>query len=210
LFFEPGIVSVIATSTNTVVATVTVGNEAGHVAITPDGAFAYVTNGLSDDVSVIATSTNTVVATVTSGDGPGGVAITHDGAFAYVANHISNSVSVIATSTNTVAATVTVGNGPWGVAITPVTETCSFGQLSEAIDALGPLGDGTLNKGQMNALLVKVAQATDLTGKGKLAAATAVLDGLLQQIADLQAEGVLTAEQADDLSACASDVIAGL
>ncbi len=34
------------------------------VAITPDGAFAYVTNGASNTVSVIATASNTVVATV--------------------------------------------------------------------------------------------------------------------------------------------------
>jgi len=34
------------------------------VAITPNGAFAYVTNESSDNVSVISTATNTVVATV--------------------------------------------------------------------------------------------------------------------------------------------------
>jgi len=34
------------------------------VAITPDGAFAYVSNRISNDVSVINTGTNTVVATV--------------------------------------------------------------------------------------------------------------------------------------------------
>jgi YVTN family beta-propeller protein len=50
------------------------------VAITPGGAFAYVTNTGSDKVSVIATATNTVVATVTVplGSFPQGVAITPD------------------------------------------------------------------------------------------------------------------------------------
>ncbi|PEQ45635.1 YncE family protein, partial [Bacillus cereus] len=68
-------VSVIDTSTNTVVATVLVGNSPFGVAITPDGNFAYVTNSGSNNVSVIDTSTNTVVATVLVGSLPLGVAI---------------------------------------------------------------------------------------------------------------------------------------
>jgi len=112
-------VSVIATASNTVVATVAVGSSAANVAITPDGAFAYVTNQGSNTVSVIATASNTVVATVAVGSGPIGVAITPDGAFAYVANFNSNTVSVIATASDTVVATVRVGANPFGVAITP-------------------------------------------------------------------------------------------
>jgi YVTN family beta-propeller protein len=69
-------VSVIRTSDNTVVATVAVGDNPLGVAVTPDGAFAYVTNAVSDNVSVIRTSDNTVVASVAVGDGPFGVAIT--------------------------------------------------------------------------------------------------------------------------------------
>ncbi|MBA3956681.1 MAG: hypothetical protein H0X58_08475, partial [Acidimicrobiia bacterium] len=69
-------VSVIDTATDTVVATVDVGDGPVGVAITPDGARAYVANFNSDDVSVIDTATNTVVATVDVGDGPQGVAIT--------------------------------------------------------------------------------------------------------------------------------------
>ena len=69
-------VSVINTATNTVVATVTVGNAPFGVAITPDGAFAHVTNAGSGSVSVIKTTTKTVMATVTVGTEPVGVAIT--------------------------------------------------------------------------------------------------------------------------------------
>jgi YVTN family beta-propeller protein len=47
-----------------------------EVAITPDGAFAYVANKDSNTVSVIDTATNTVVATVPVGSAPIGVAIT--------------------------------------------------------------------------------------------------------------------------------------
>ena len=42
---------------NTVTATVTVGSEPGGVAVTPNGAYAYVTNLGSNSVSVISTAT---------------------------------------------------------------------------------------------------------------------------------------------------------
>ena len=203
-----GTVSVIETSGNTVAATVTVGDGPGGVAITPDGAFAYVSNFQgSGTVSVIETSTNTVAATVTVGGGPHGVAITPDGAFAYVTNANGDNVSVIETSTNTVTATVTVGDSPFGVAITLVTVPCTLEQLSEAIDALGPNGDGTLNGRQANGLLSKVHQAEKLIGKNKLGEAIAVLEGFLQQVEDLEADAVLDGEQADDLTVCAEEII---
>ena len=59
-------VLVIDTSTNAVVARVPVGSFPSGVAITPDGAFAYVANQ-GGTVSVIETATNTVVATVPLG-----------------------------------------------------------------------------------------------------------------------------------------------
>jgi YVTN family beta-propeller protein len=126
----PGTVSVIATATNTVVATVPVGIGPLWVAITPDGTHTYVTTRGDNTVSVIATATNTVVATVSVGNFPLGVAITPDGTHAYVTNAFSNTVSVIATATNTVVATVPVGNVPVRVAITPgpVTFACPLGQ----------------------------------------------------------------------------------
>ncbi|MGD0406565.1 MAG: YncE family protein, partial [Candidatus Bathyarchaeia archaeon] len=112
-------------ATNTVTATVPVGSEPIGVAVTPDGAYAYVTNyggGYygSGSVSVISTATNTVTATVTVGSEPIGVAVTPNGAYAYVTNYGSGYyVSVISTATNTVTATVTVGTYPVGVAVTP-------------------------------------------------------------------------------------------
>ncbi len=114
-------VSVIATATNTVVATVNVTPAVPiGVAITPDGAFVYVTNqGGPFTVVVIETATNTVVDIVRGlGVSPQGVAITPDGAFAYVTNANSNTVSVIETASNTVMSTVGVGPVPVRVAIT--------------------------------------------------------------------------------------------
>jgi len=119
-------VSVISTSTNTVVNTITIepaNNITKLIAITPDGRFAYVTN-LYDFVSVIDTCTNSIAATITVGDFPTGIAVTPNGRFVYVANSglataPSGTVSVIDTSTNTVVKTITVGGGPIGIAIIP-------------------------------------------------------------------------------------------
>ena len=112
-------VSVIDTSTDTVVATVAVGNSPFGVAVKPDGTRAYVANAFSSDISVIDTLSNTVIATIALDNTPYGMAITPDGTRAYVTNPVANGVSVIDTSTNTVVATVAVGNIPYGVAITP-------------------------------------------------------------------------------------------
>ena len=74
--FTANSVSVIDTGTNSVVATVPTGFRGPlGVAITPDGAFAYVTNNGFAHVKVIDTATNAVVATVNwVGGGPWGVA----------------------------------------------------------------------------------------------------------------------------------------
>jgi YVTN family beta-propeller protein len=94
------------------------------VAITPDGAFAYVTNGSATlaGISVIDTAMNTVVASVPVSSNPQGIAITPDGTQAYVANAGAASVQVLDIATNTLIATVLVSpgrDGPKAVAITP-------------------------------------------------------------------------------------------
>ncbi|MBI3962257.1 MAG: YncE family protein, partial [Deinococcus sp.] len=67
-------VSVMATATNTVVATVPVGDRPLGVAVSPDGARAYVVNFGSDSVSVLDTTTNSVIGAVRVGRGPTAVA----------------------------------------------------------------------------------------------------------------------------------------
>ena len=107
----------------TVTATVPVGSGPEDVAVTPNGAYAYVTNygtfGGGTTVSVINTATNTVTATITGFNSPDGVAVTPNGAYVYVANSGNNSVSVISTATNSVTTTIPVGNDPISVALTP-------------------------------------------------------------------------------------------
>jgi YVTN family beta-propeller protein len=113
---------VVATATNTVIATIAVGLGPEGVAVTPDGSKVYVTNSFeSNNVSVIATATNTVTATIPVGNTPLGVAVSPDGSKVYVANANSNNMSVIATATNTVTATIPVGLEPraFGIFIQP-------------------------------------------------------------------------------------------
>jgi YVTN family beta-propeller protein len=112
-------VSVIDTTTNSVVATVTVGPAPIGVAITPDGTKVFVANHTSSNVSVIETTGHTVIATVTVGAGPNGVAITPDGTAAYVTNEATGNVTVINTSSYAIVATVAVGTHPQSVAILP-------------------------------------------------------------------------------------------
>jgi YVTN family beta-propeller protein len=63
-------VSVIATASNTVGATVAVGTDPVGVAVTPDGSKVYVANNEPNTVSVIATASNTVTGTIAVGSGP--------------------------------------------------------------------------------------------------------------------------------------------
>ena len=65
----------IDTATGAVSPPITVGNNPGAVAITPDGKQAYVTNSLDGTVSVIDTATGAVSAPITVGKGPAGAAI---------------------------------------------------------------------------------------------------------------------------------------
>lgn len=123
------VVSVIDTRTDTVVKTITVGNNPLGVAASPDGTKVYVVNNEDATVSVIDTKSNTVVATIEGlGIGALQVAVTPDGKRLYVSNFgepeavgiPGTTVSVIDTETNTVIETIEgFGPHPTGVAVTP-------------------------------------------------------------------------------------------
>jgi YVTN family beta-propeller protein len=82
--------------TSSVTATIPVGTHPVGMAVTPDGAHAYVTNSEADNVSVIDLGSNIVTTTIPVGTGPVGVAVTPDGRHAYVLNYGSNDMSVLA------------------------------------------------------------------------------------------------------------------
>jgi YVTN family beta-propeller protein len=109
-------VSVIDTATNTVVATIPVGDRPTGVAAAPSGSRVYVTNEISGTVSVINPATSAVVATVPVGVRPIGVAVSPLGGEVWVTNAGSHNVSIISTATNAAVATVPVGIAPHGVA----------------------------------------------------------------------------------------------
>ncbi len=87
--------SVINTATNTVTTTITGLIQPFDIAVTSNGAYAYVANGGSNSVSVISTATNKVTTKITVRSGPYGVAITPNDEYAYIVNFNSASVSVI-------------------------------------------------------------------------------------------------------------------
>lgn len=67
-----------------------------------------------------------------------------------------------------------------------------------------------LNKGNKNALTVKLEQALNLVAKDDSAGALEVLNGYVTQVGELQAAGKVTAEQAAGLTALAGQVTANL
>ncbi|MER7757212.1 IPT/TIG domain-containing protein [Kitasatospora sp. NPDC097643] len=89
------------------------------VALTPDGARAYVANRASNSVSVIDTATNTVTATIVAAGGPFLTAVSPDGTRVYVTLFDDGTLGVIDTATNTLTATIAVGAAAVAVALSP-------------------------------------------------------------------------------------------
>jgi YVTN family beta-propeller protein len=135
--------TVISAATDAVVGVIGVGSHPRSVAVSPDGARAYVANfadgQAAGSVSVVDTRAGRVVASVRVGIGPVGVAVSRDGARAYVANRgngfsETSILSVINTRTETVIQTVQVGGEAAGVALsadgTKAYVSNTFGYLS--------------------------------------------------------------------------------
>jgi YVTN family beta-propeller protein len=155
-------VYVIDTSTNTVTATIVVGDSPVGVAITPDGSKAYVVNGSATSISVIDTSTNTVSDTITSATDNDcwGISLTPDGKYAYVPSLI-HTVSVIDTSTNSLVTKI-----PGFGVIEGEHEPIAFGQFiqpptqSTGSDMTSPQGRLTLSSSSPVMTADATAQST--------------------------------------------------
>lgn len=105
----------------TVMASVTVGNSPGAVAIDPDLETAVVTNVADGTVSLVNLITDVASAPITVGSQPAGVAILPRLGRAAVSNFGSDTVSIVDLVQGLVAATVNVGTGPLGVSVNPNT-----------------------------------------------------------------------------------------
>jgi YVTN family beta-propeller protein len=130
-------VSVIATATNTVTATVTIGaGETGKpiaLAVTPNSAHVYVADQGNSKIDDITTSSNTVTSTITvgsmvdanvaAGGDPNILAVTPDGSKLYLASYTGHGVQDIATSSDTVTSTISLFESatanPNALALTP-------------------------------------------------------------------------------------------
>jgi YVTN family beta-propeller protein len=121
-FTDPDSISVIQTSTNTVIKTISIPTGAvSGLGMSPDGARLYISLSDLDSVLEVDTATNTLVGgSIAVGDEPSDLVVAPDGKYVYVANNNSNSISVIQVSTRSVVATVT-GAGLFGPAYLRVT-----------------------------------------------------------------------------------------
>lgn len=93
-------VSVIDSQSNTVVATIAVGDLPMDVAVTPDGRLAYVTNNRSNTVSVIDVASLTVIDTIAVGSSLRDLVVSPDGRTVYVSDSAGD-VSTIDVRTQT-------------------------------------------------------------------------------------------------------------
>ena len=118
----------ISSASNAVTATISVGTYPYGVAVSPDGAYVYVTNILGNSVSVMTRASNTVTATISVRTNPCGFVVSPNSEYVYVTNNADNTVSVIDTAIDTFEISVT--HGTHGT-ISPETTTVIYGGNQE-------------------------------------------------------------------------------
>ena len=110
-------VSVIDLDSDTVIATIPVGNNPFGVAVSEIKNRVYVTNAHDKTISVIDAALETVVDTIPVDNTPTGIAVNPAGTRVYAGyNRIDGaSLAVIDTSNNTIINKIHVGKNPWGI-----------------------------------------------------------------------------------------------
>jgi len=99
--------------------TIRVGDRPTDLALRPDGAFLYVTNGESASVSVVRLADSEVVTNLPVGGFPTGIAVDPTGSFAYVATSDGGTIVVIDTSDNSLVRAIDIGGVLGDVAFSP-------------------------------------------------------------------------------------------
>ncbi|MBN8821326.1 MULTISPECIES: beta-propeller fold lactonase family protein [unclassified Spirosoma] len=95
-------VKVIDAATNTIMASIPVGDIPYGISVSPDGSRVYVSNELLNTVSVIDALASAVIATIPVGLRPNGISVSPDGKRVYVINSLGFSMSIIDAAANTV------------------------------------------------------------------------------------------------------------
>ncbi len=117
-------ISVLSTTTNTVLQTITDPGISypAHLAADVYGRYIFVSDMSDNAVSIISTTTNTVIQTIGVGVSPNGMAQTPDGKWLFVVNSGSNSISVINVDSLSVVRTVSDPSfdNPQRIALDPV------------------------------------------------------------------------------------------
>ena len=120
-------VSVIDTTTNTVINTISLSSYPYGIALSPNGKQLYVAlysaggvshgraYGLLDDIN----TTTYAITSVRVGYGDSEIAFMPNGKFAYVSDQNSAMVSVVNTTTNQTIKNISVGSGPIGISVSP-------------------------------------------------------------------------------------------
>ena len=157
-----GQVWVVDTATDRVAAKIPVGKHPAHVVLSPDGRYAYVTNGGENTVSVVDTAERKTVANIPVGTYPHGIRLSPDGREAYVANLKGGSVSVIDTEARKEVATIAVGKGPAQVGFTLDGRT-AFVSLSQenAVAVIDPVGRTVTKKIAVGTVPIQVYATPD-------------------------------------------------
>jgi YVTN family beta-propeller protein len=102
-----------------VIQTRELGVEAHHLAFTPDGAEAWITDHATNELFVLAADSANLLETINLPGAPHHVTITPDGVLAAVADHTNGQLLVYDTATREQVDAINVGSGPHGVWAVP-------------------------------------------------------------------------------------------
>lgn len=139
-----------------------------HIAFSPDGTRAYVTDFAGAALTVIDTKTLQVVDSITTPAGPHAIAIAPDGHELYVACPTGGAFIVVDPAASKVSATIALPSGavPYGLALAPDGKTVyvsdvTFGRLY-AVDVATRQVRGSVQVGARPALVAWVSHTTRL------------------------------------------------
>lgn len=115
-----GELNVIDTASPKVFKTITLspGSRPMKVALSPDEARLYVSEGRAGTISVFDAHSYALLDTIKVGTRPWGIGVSPDGKFLFTANGPSNDVSVVDLASDKEVARVKAGLSPWGIAVT--------------------------------------------------------------------------------------------